>query len=152
MVVTPYSVNYKTIKRMKNTVSILLIAGIILLINLLSNQFFFRLDLTADKQYTLSKATKDILKSLNDPVTVTAYFSENLEPSIAKVKEDLQDMLTEYATHSKGYVDYKFINPDDDAIKQEAMQAGVSPGYDQCERKRRIQTTTSLYGRDHGYG
>lgn len=112
---------------MKNSVSILLIAGIILLVNLLSNQFFLRFDLTEDQQYTLSKATKDILKNLEEPVTVTAYFSEGLEPSIAKTKDDLRDMLTEYSTYSTGYVDYKFIDPTDDAIKQEAMQNGVAP-------------------------
>ena len=38
--------------------SILLFAAILILVNLLSEQFFFRLDLTENRQYTLSKATK----------------------------------------------------------------------------------------------
>lgn len=112
---------------MKNTVSIALIAGILLLVNLLSNRFFLRFDLTADKQYTLSKATKDILKNLENPVTVTAYFSEGLEPSIAKTKEDLREMLTEYANYSKGNVDYQFIDPDNDEKKAEAQKNGIRP-------------------------
>ena len=46
------------------TLTILLFAAIILVVNLLSEQFFFRLDLTENKQYTLSKATKNILREL----------------------------------------------------------------------------------------
>ena len=112
---------------MKNVVSVVLIGGILLFVNLLSNRFFLRFDLTEDKQYTLSSATRNILKDLEDPVTITAYFSEDLEPSIAKIKEDLRDMLTEYSNYSKGFVDYEFINPSDDAQKQDAIQKGVRP-------------------------
>ena len=47
-------------------------------VNLLSEEYFFRIDLTEDKQYTLSEATEDIMKSLENPITIKAYFSENL--------------------------------------------------------------------------
>lgn len=112
---------------MKNITSILLIAGILLLVNILSNQFFFRLDLTEDKQYTLSNATKNILKNLENPVTVTAYFSDDLPTQFAKNKRDFQDMLVEYANLSKGMVDYEFISPETDEQKQEAAQNGIQP-------------------------
>ena len=67
---------------------ILLTVGIIILVNILSDSFFFRLDFTADKRYTLSKPTTDILSALKMPVTVKAYFSENLPPDIAKTRRD----------------------------------------------------------------
>ncbi|MCK5457597.1 MAG: Gldg family protein, partial [Melioribacteraceae bacterium] len=60
-----------TRKKVQN--SILLIFGILVLINLGASRFFFRLDYTEDKRYSLSDATKNILSSLNDPITVTAY-------------------------------------------------------------------------------
>lgn len=113
---------------MKNIVSILLIAGILLLVNILSNQFFFRLDLTEDRQYTLSKATKNILKSLEDPVTITAYFSEDLPPDYTKVRRDFRDMLVEFGTLSKGAVEYEFVDPNTDPqLEQEIVQYGVRP-------------------------
>lgn len=112
---------------MKNITTILLIGGILLLINILSNQFFFRLDLTEDNQYTLSQATKDILKSLEDPVTVTAYFSEDLPADFAKTRRDFQDLLVEYSNLSKGMVDYEFISPETDEDKQGAAQNGIQP-------------------------
>ncbi len=113
---------------MKNSVSVLLIAGIVILVNVLSKQLFFRWDLTEGKQYTLSNATKDILRNLESPVTVKAYFSRDLPANIDKTRRDFQDMLIEYANLSRGYVDYEFVNPNEDpAVEQEAMQNGISP-------------------------
>ncbi|HVO73363.1 MAG TPA: GldG family protein [Ignavibacteriaceae bacterium] len=107
---------------------ILLIFGILVLINFFSNRFFLRLDFTEDNQFTLSDATKSILKSLDEPVTVSAYFSEDLPPDITKVKKDFRDLLVEYDNASGGKVVYQFINPGkDQETEMEAQQAGVQP-------------------------
>ena len=132
---------------MKNSVSILLVAGIVLLLNVLSRQLFFRIDLTEGKQYTLSKASKDILRNLEDPVTVKAYFSEDLPANVAKTKRDFQDMLIEYANLSKGNVDYEFVNPNDDpAVEQEAMQSGISPVMINVREKDQVKQQKAFMG------
>src|SRR5688572_14239979 len=108
--------------------SIVLVIGIVAVVFLLSRQYFLRIDLTEDKQFTMSKATKNILSNLEDPVTVKAYFSENLPADFERVRIDFQNLLTEYNNISKGKVDYQFIDPGTDpAIEQEAMQNGVQP-------------------------
>lgn len=107
---------------------ILLTVGILILINILSDRYFFRLDFTADKRYTLSKATTDILSSLKQPVTVKAYFSENLPPDIAKTKRDFKELLVEYSNRSKGKIVFEFINPNEkEELETQAAQAGVQP-------------------------
>ena len=107
---------------------ILLVTAIIVLVNVVSDSYFFRLDFTADKRYTLSDATKDILKSVKQPITVKAYFSENLPPDIAKTRRDFKDLLIEYANRSHGKVVYEFINPNEkEDLEREAMQAGIQP-------------------------
>lgn len=113
---------------MKNLTRILLIVGILLFLNLLSREFFFRIDATKDKQYTLSNATKNILKNLDEPVSITAYFTKDLPAQYAKNYTDLRDLLIEYNTRSKGMVDYEFIDPNSDPeLEQEAAQNGISP-------------------------
>lgn len=129
-----------------NVVTILLFVGILLLVNLLANRFFFRLDLTEDRQYTLSKATNDILGSLEDPVTVTAYFSSNLPPDIEKTKRDFQEMLIEYSNRSKGYVDYEFISPETEEEKQQALQSGIRPVMINVREKDAIQQKQAFMG------
>jgi len=112
--------------RKQLTYSFLLIIGVLGLINILANTFFLRLDLTEDKRYTLSKATKNILKELKDPVTVTAYFSKNLPTELIKGREDFKDLLVEYASRSKNKLVYEFVNPsENDESEQKAVQAGV---------------------------
>lgn len=110
------------------TTQILLIVAVLVVINILSEQFFFRLDFTADQRYTLSTATKDILKQLDEPVTVTAYFTEDLPPDLAVTRRDFQDLLVEYASLSGGKVLYEFIDPgNDQAVEQKAFQSGIQP-------------------------
>lgn len=117
---------------MKNRKSIpaqiLLIVAVLVVLNFLSDMFFFRLDFTADQRYTLSGATKDILRTLDEPVTVTAYFTEDLPPEYAASRQDFKDLLTEYANVSKGNVLYEFLDPNkDQALEQKAVSSGIFP-------------------------
>jgi gliding-associated putative ABC transporter substrate-binding component GldG len=115
-------------KTNKIYISVALILGIIIIVNLLSDQYFIRLDFTEDKQYTLSRATKNILKELNDPVTVTAYFSKDLPPDVARGRKDFREMLIEYNNISNGMLVYEFIDPTKDELKEmEVMQSGIQP-------------------------
>ena len=57
----------KRIKYGSNTLAfVAIIIGILVLVNFLSSRRFFRADLTADKRYTVSEATKNLIKSLDD--------------------------------------------------------------------------------------
>ena len=97
-------------------------------INFIGRQLFFRLDLTANREFTLSQATKDVVKGLNDKMKVKAYFSDDLPVDIAKTKEDFRNMLSEYASLSKGNLEFEFISPNESPEKeQEAMQQGIQP-------------------------
>ncbi len=92
------------------------------------NNFSSGLILQLIKGIRLSKATKDILKQLDEPVTVTAYFTEDLPPDLATTRRDFKDLLIEYASISNGKVLYEFINPNkDQETEQKAFQAGVQP-------------------------
>lgn len=114
--------------RKKVQTSILLVIGIVLLVNIISSEFFFRLDYTADQRYTLSKATKDILSQLNEPITISAYFSEDLPPNIEQVRQEFRDMLVEYASYSDGLIVYEFINPSESQESEmKAQQSGIQP-------------------------
>ncbi len=117
---------------MKNKKSIFsalgLIIGVVILLNILVNNFYFRIDFTQDNRYTLSKATKDILENLEEPVTVTAYFTEDVPPNIAQIKNDFKDLLVEFSNVSNGMLVYEFVNPnEDEETERGAMEAGVSP-------------------------
>ncbi|MCB2208992.1 MAG: Gldg family protein [Bacteroidetes bacterium] len=108
--------------------TILLLLAIFIVVAAISERYFFRADLTEGGQYSLSKATKNILKNLDQPVTVSAYFTKDLAPDLAKVKRNFQDMLMEYSSLSGGKVVYKFENPNEnEETENEALSAGIRP-------------------------
>lgn len=114
--------------RRQLTYTFIFIAGVLILVNILSNSFFLRLDFTADKQYTLSKATRDIIRDIKEPITVTAYFTKDLPTELQKTRRDFRDMLVEYSNLSKHKVVFEFVSPDEnDQLQQKAAQAGVNP-------------------------
>ena len=131
---------------MKKPVSLLLVLGIVIAANLFVQPFLLRLDFTKGKQYTLHPSTRDILKNLDGQVTVTAYFSEGLPPDIGKVKRDFQDLLVEYAAASKGRLDFKFVNPENDEQKQEAAQLGIQPLTINVREKDQVKQQQAFLG------
>ncbi len=106
--------------------TIVFVVGILILINYLANKIFFRLDLTDDNRFSLSQATKNIIKSLDEPVTITAYFSKKLPPDYANLRRDFKNMLTEYQNISKGMIVYEFVDPiEDESVEQQIQQKGI---------------------------
>lgn len=133
----------------KNSVRnfIFLVIGIVIVLNILSNRFFARLDFTADQRYTLSNATKDILSNLSEPVTITAYFSEDLPPDIAKTRRDFKELLVEYDNRSKGMVVYEFFNPNEnEEAERKAMQSGIQPVMINVREKDQVKQQKAYLG------
>ena len=135
------------------TTYVLLLFGIVILANLVSDRFFLRLDFTADKRYTLSDATKNILGSLKEPVTVTAYISGELPPDFARVRSDFQDELIEYSNRSGGKVMYEFINPNkNEQAEQKTMQEGIQPVLINVREKDQVKQQKAYMGAVVHYG
>ncbi len=126
---------------------ILLIIGIVVLINILAARFFFRLDFTEDQRYTLSDVTIDVLKGITEPVTVTAYFSEGLQPQFDQFRKDFKDLLTEYRTRSGQKVVYEFINPNKDPkLEQKAVDSGIRTVMINAREKDQSTTKKAFMG------
>jgi len=124
-----------------------LIIGILFIVNLLSHEFHLRLDLTEGGQYTLSPATHAILKNLEEPVTVKAYFSQNLPTHIVKTRKDFQELLIEYASRADGMLQYEFINPNEkEAIETEATNNGIQPVLINVREKDQIKQQKAFLG------
>ncbi|MFY0522826.1 DUF7088 domain-containing protein [Archangium gephyra] len=69
--------------------------GCLVLINILGLRTFGRFDATRDGLYTLAQASKDTMAGLEDPVTVTAYFTEELPPPYSSNARYVRDLLEE---------------------------------------------------------
>ncbi|GAA4430825.1 gliding motility-associated ABC transporter substrate-binding protein GldG [Pontibacter saemangeumensis] len=88
------------------------VAGIILL-NLLASNYFFRLDLTEDKRYTIAPVTKQMLGSLQDEVVVDVYLTGNFPAGFKRLQQSVRETLDEFRIYSGGNLRYNFINPNE---------------------------------------
>ncbi|MBX7100668.1 MAG: GldG family protein [Myxococcaceae bacterium] len=85
--------------------------GILVLLNVVGLRLFKRFDATKDGAYTLSQATRDTLNGLDEPITVTAYFTEQLPPPYSANARYVRDLLEELRAQSHGKVRFEFIDP-----------------------------------------
>lgn len=107
---------------------VIMVLAALVAVNIIADKFFFRIDLTGDNRYTLSRATKDILANLDETVTVTAYFSDDLPADVARAKHDFRDLLTEYRNASHGQFEFEFVNPSaSDELENRAVSEGLYP-------------------------
>lgn len=124
-----------------------LIIGIVIVLNLLANEYHLRLDLTEDRQFTLSNATRKILNDLEEPVTIKAYFSKDLPPHVSKTRDDFQDLLIEFANRSDGQIVYEFVNPNEkESNEQEATQNGIRPVLINVREKDQVKQQKAFLG------
>jgi gliding-associated putative ABC transporter substrate-binding component GldG len=108
--------------------SIILLAVILVLINIISRSLFFRWDMTRGNVYSLSESSKTIIGQLDDRLTARVFFSEDLPGEYVNSRRYLQDILEEYRAYSKGNFHFEFVNPDDnEKAKQEASGHQIPP-------------------------
>ncbi|WP_439185560.1 GldG family protein [Carboxylicivirga taeanensis] len=126
---------------------IALVLGVLVLINVLANRFFVRLDFTEDQRYTLSETTKTILKDITEPITVTAYFSEGLQPQFDQLRNDFKDLLAEYASRTNQQLVFEFVNPNEEVQdEQRAVQAGIQTVMIEAREKDQATTKKAYMG------
>ena len=99
----------------------------IFIVNWVSQDFFFRFDLTENKMFSLSDSSKSVVKKIDGLLTMKVYFSDNLPGEYGSNKRYLQDMIEEYASYSKN-IRYEFYQPEtDEELETEAQSYGISP-------------------------
>ena len=70
---------------------------VIILINVASTTLFFRVDMTKNDIFSLSKASVESVTELKEPLTIKVYLSENLPSPYNNVRQSMRDLLEEYA-------------------------------------------------------
>ena len=101
---------------------------VVILINLISRNWFLRFDLTDNKMYSLSSSSKSVVKKIDDIFTTKVYFSDDLPAQYANNKRYLQDILEEYTAYSSGNLRFEFYSPDDDEkLAEDAQKYGIQP-------------------------
>ena len=83
----------------------------IVLVNLFASHYFFRVDLTEEKRYTIKEPTKQMLQQLEEEVFVEVFLEGDLNPGFKRFQKSVRETLNEFRIYSKQKVQFIFTDP-----------------------------------------
>ena len=126
--------------------SLFLVAAILVVLNLISVNWFGRLDLTDDKAFSLAPASINMVQKLKDPVTIKVWFTDNLPAPYASNRRFLRDKLNEYRAYGGRKFQYQFSDTASEADKKAAEEAGIAPVQVQLVENDNLQVKSAYMG------
>ena len=114
----------------KVLVVLVAITGFVL-VNQLANKFFFRLDLTEEKRFSITDATKKQLQELPDVVTIEIYLAGDLPAGFKRMQQSLLETVEEFNIYSDNKISYQVIDPNtaiSNKSRAEYMQSIMAKG------------------------
>jgi gliding-associated putative ABC transporter substrate-binding component GldG len=115
----------------KTIIQLILSVIIIILIVFISSFVTIRIDLTADKRYSISPETKKILQNLDDVVYIKIYLDGDLNIPFKKMHRNIRETLNEFKIYARKNLEYEFINPmaeKNDQIRNDVMNELYNKG------------------------
>ena len=87
---------------------------ILLAVNYLASSFHARFDLTKEKRYTLTKATKDLLKGLDSDVQIDVFLKGDFPAGFKKLANSTEEFLGLLKDRNSSKIHYRFISPQEE--------------------------------------
>ncbi len=93
-----------------NLKSVLIIIAIVVLANVIGSSFFHRFDLTKDKRYTLSQTSLNIIKQVQNPLSIKVYMQGDLPAEFKRLQQETKQLLEEFQAYNSNIV-FEFVDP-----------------------------------------
>ena len=95
----------------KNIITKALIALVATIaINYISSKAYSRLDITKDKRYTLSEATKNTFATIEEPIYIDIFLTGDMPPEFKRLQTEVKTLLEEF-TEINDYIIISYVNP-----------------------------------------
>ena len=111
MVKPPHEQYSGTQKKIENLLWFAITIMLVLIGNVLAQDYFFRLDLTEDKRYSIAGPTREMLRELDDVVYVDVYLEGDVPAGFRRLQRSIRETLEEFRTYAGARVQYNFIDP-----------------------------------------
>jgi gliding-associated putative ABC transporter substrate-binding component GldG len=96
---------------------ILLVIGLVaalVMVNLLASFVHYRFDLTEEKRYSLTKATRQLLSELESPISITVFLKGDYPSGFRKLGNTTEDFLRILREANSNKITYRFISPEEE--------------------------------------
>jgi ABC-2 type transport system permease protein len=98
-------------RKLEDVLKFLIVIVSIVLVNELASRHFWRFDLTSEKRYSISDATKNMLRGLDDVVFVEVYLTGHLPSDFERFRKSIGEMLEQFRAYGGRKIQYAFIDP-----------------------------------------
>src|SRR3712207_2897765 len=108
-----------------STVGIIAVALILIAFNLIASRAKARVDLTAEKAYTLSPGTRAILAKIDTPVVIRFYRTKDanaMPVMLTNYAQRVEDLLSEFRQASRGQIEIQRLNPEPDSDAEDSAR------------------------------
>lgn len=106
----------------------------LLLVNILGSQFHHRIDLTAEKRFSISEPTKKLLRSLKDDITIEVYLTGKLPAGFQQLSEGTREVLNEFKEYGGSKIRFSYVSPlegkneqEKEAVFKSLSDRGIQP-------------------------
>jgi ABC-2 type transport system permease protein len=96
--------------------------ALLVVVNIIASRVFTRIDFTKEKRYSLSQASKDLAKKLDDVLYVKVHLDGELNPDFKRLRTATKEMLDEFRVASGGKIEYEFADPLADKTPKEKAE------------------------------
>ena len=121
--------------KFRHILEVLIVIALIIVVNIIGNVKFARLDLTEDKLHSLSDNTIDFLENeIDQVINIEIYLDGEFPAFIQKLKNSIKEKIEEFQAYAGKKVKFRFINPNEDKelakeLKQQLAQLGLYPSF-----------------------
>lgn len=140
--------------KQQNRKQLLVIIAALVIINIAGSFLFKRLDLTADKRYTLSETSVGLIESVKEPLYIDVFLEGEFPGEFKRLQDETRQLLQEFASHNAD-IKFNFFNPLDKSesaaeTKKEViynifkMDNPNIPAKDDAEVKKSIESITDI--------
>ena len=84
---------------------------IIIVVNILGNFYYLRIDLTEEKRYTLSETSKKLSKELKEKCYFRLYLDGDMSARFKNLRNEIRDVAYEFRELSGGKIEIEIIDP-----------------------------------------
>lgn len=97
--------------KQQSIIQLIMVFAIVVLFNLVLNPFFFRIDLTKEKRFSLGEASKNLAAKVDQPLFIKVYLEGDFPAGFKRLSKSTKEMLDEFSAYSHGNIEYEFIDP-----------------------------------------
>jgi ABC-2 type transport system permease protein len=115
-------------------IKVLIYLSVLVLLNIIAQYVYVRIDFTKEKRFTLTQKTKALLQHNQHEIVVTVFLDGEMPSAFKRLRNATKDLLADYKAYSKANIKVLFVDPitgltlsEQDTVINQLYEMGIKP-------------------------